>query len=637
MNRYSCLLILAILILGNSELFSQKEPFIVKRVSFSSGIDDEFSPVFYKDGIVFCSNKRDNSLIVFKGDESRLFNMFYTAARGKNNWIQPSLFSKELKTGLNAGPATFNPSGNIMYFNRNNHVVNGIRNVSDTTNKLGIFSAEKVNGIWSGVKPFSRNDPSYTFCTPSITSDGKRIYFSSDMPGGFGGMDLYYCDSLDTGWSPPVNLGPVLNTPKNESFPFAAVFGKLYFSSDGHEGFGGKDIYYSLELNGQWINPVHLDSALNSPFDDFGIIADSSFSKGYFSSNRLKTDDIFSFSLAPEEFTLCDTLLENNYCFTFFDERHRLSDTAQLIYSWDFGNGIVKKGEEVNHCFPGPGKYSVSLSIFDKLTRDTISNRVKYNLNLEEKDQPCILAPNTGFVRKQINYNGIVTGLKDFRISGVFWDFGKGFIPGGEKMTMSFPKEGEYTIRLGLTGEKDSLGNSARLCVMRKIRIYGSSGDAEQVKGKEDKGLNTETDPQMKEERILKCFAFLMKDLSGNQKNMLKDKLAEINGRTLVFKRDGLTRSSEYTLPVVADILNNDSSIRLEIIVHSIDPDAKADGISLSGGLAGELGFRLRSLKVSDKQVGFTGSDSLTFSFGEPALDNHDDKEGFVEFIFMKK
>lgn len=637
MNRYSCLLIVAILILGNAELLSQRETFVVKRVSFSSGIDDEFSPVFFKDGIVFCSNKRDNSLIVFKGDESRLFNMFYTAARGKNSWSQPSLFSKEIKTGLNVGPATFSPSGNIMYFNRNNLEVNGLRNVSDTTNKLGIFSAELVNGIWSDAIPFSRNNASYTFCTPSLSTDGKRIYFSSDMPGGFGGMDLYYCDSLNTGWSQPVNLGPVLNTSKNESFPFAAVFGKLYFSSDGHEGFGGKDIYYSLELNGQWINPVHLDSALNSPFDDFGIVADSSFSRGYFSSNRLKTDDIFSFSVAPEEFTVCDTLLENKYCFTFFDERHRLSDTVQLTYSWDFGNGIVKNGEEVNHCFPGPGKYSVSLSIFDKLTRDTISDRVKYDLNLEEKDQPYILAPNAGFARKQFNYNGIVTGLKDFRVSGVFWDFGNGFIPGGEKMTMSFPKEGEYKIRLGLTGEKDSLGNTARRCVMREIRIYGSSGDAEQVKVKEYKGLNQETVPQINGEIILKSYVFLMKDLSGNQKNMLEDRLAGINDRNLVFKRDGLTRSSEYILPVVAGILNNDSSIRLEIVVHSDEPGTEAGNMNLAGRLAGELGFRMRDLKVSDKQFGFTGSDSRTFSFSEPGPDSFDVKEGFVEFIFMKK
>jgi hypothetical protein len=250
MSRYYFIIILAITLLRGGPLFSQKESFVVKRAPFSSGINDEFSPVYYKDGIVYCSNQRDNSLIVFKGDESRLFNVFHVKARGKNSWSKPTTFSKELNSGVNIGPVTFNSAGNIMYFNRNNSAGKGLRNVSDTSNKLGIYCTEAVNGLWTGIKPFPYNDPLHSFCTPSLAPDGKRIYFSSDMPGGYGGMDLYYCDSLVRGWSRPVNLGPVINTQKNESFPFAGVFGKLYFASDGHNGFGGKDLYYSIEING---------------------------------------------------------------------------------------------------------------------------------------------------------------------------------------------------------------------------------------------------------------------------------------------------------------------------------------------------------------------------------------------------
>jgi hypothetical protein len=472
MKRLNCLIFIAILLFGNAEVFSQKEAFIVKKVSFSSGIDDEFSPVFYRNGVVFCSNQRDNSVIVFKGEGSRLFNMFYTVPRGKSGWGQPVLFSKELKTSVNVGPSTFNSSGNIMYFNRNNSIISGLKNVSDTTNKLGIYISESVNGIWTNVKPFPKNDPLFTFCTPSLSPDGKRIYFSSDLPGGYGGMDLYYCDSLKSGWSEPVNLGPSVNTSKNESFPFAALAGKLYFASDGHEGFGGKDIYYSLEINNKWINPVHLDSAINTPYDDFGLVADSSISKGYFSSNRFKTDDIFSFTSAPEVFSVCDSIIANNYCFTFFDERQRLVDSTPVVYLWDFGEGIVKKGREVKHRFKGAGDYTVKLSILDLMTGDTISKRVRYDLKLEDIDQPVISSPDNGFAGQQIELNGVLTGVKDFSIKGVFWDFGNGFIPGGEEMKWMYKKAGEYTVKLGITGEKDSEGKVSRRCVMKKIRIY---------------------------------------------------------------------------------------------------------------------------------------------------------------------
>ena len=191
------------------------------------------------------------------------------------------------------------------------------------------------------------------------------------MPGGIGGMDLYYCDRHNNDWDQPVNLGPVINTSKNESFPFACKYGKLFFASDGHEGFGGKDLFYTQEINGEWIVPVHLDSAINSTADDFGLVIDSTFENGYFSTNRLKTDDIFSFSSAPVEFTNCDTIKENNYCFTFYDEQHQLIDTIPVIYQWDFGDGIIRIGKEVKHCFPGPGEYSVKLNIIDELTGDT--------------------------------------------------------------------------------------------------------------------------------------------------------------------------------------------------------------------------------------------------------------------------
>jgi len=470
MSKYFYIILL-ITLFTKAELHAQSQRFMVKPAPFSSRINDEFSPVFYKGGIVFCSNRSDNSLVSYKDEQNRLFKIFYVMKKGSTGWDQPKILAKEITTAFNDGPVTFNENGNIMYYSRNNSIENSLRNISDTSNKLGIYSAELINGIWINIKPFTFNILLYSFCTPALTPDGERIYFSSDMPGGIGGMDLYYCDRRNNEWDKPVNLGPVINTAKNESFPFACKYGKLFFASDGHNGFGGKDLFYTQEINGEWITPVHLDSAINSAADDFGLVTDSTFENGYFSTNRRKTDDIFSFSSAPVEFMNCDTIKEKNYCFTFYDEKQRLIDTIQATYKWDFGDGIIRIGKEVKHCFPGPGKYSVKLTIIDELTGDSIAKQVEYKVELKNIRQAVIKSDDAGIVDKPISFEGVITDFKGINITDLFWDFGEGFKSGGQIMNHTFKKKGEYMVKLGLLAEKDSLGVVQKTCVMKKIKI----------------------------------------------------------------------------------------------------------------------------------------------------------------------
>jgi hypothetical protein len=455
----------------NTELNAQSDSYIVMPAPFCSRICDEFSPVFYKGGIVFCSNERDNSLVSYRDEQNRLFKIFFVTKRGRNGWNHPKILAKEITTAFNDGPATFNEKANIIYYTRNNSIENAWRNISDTSNKLGIYSAEFIDGKWTNIIPFIYNNPHYSFCTPALTPDGERIYFSSDIPGGNGGMDLYYCDRNNNSWDQPVNLGPSINTNKNESFPFASKYGKLYFASDGLKGLGGKDLFYTQQINGEWIVPVHLDSAINSPDDDFGIVVDSTSENGFFSTNRLKSDDIFSFSSAPIEFTSCDTAKENNYCFTFYDEKQQLLDTVKAIYQWTFGDGIIHIGKEVRHCFPGPGKYSISLTIIDELTGDTIAKSVEYKAELENINQAYIGSDKIGMVDKSMSFNGVTSDLKGIRITDFFWNFGDGFEQGGQSKSHTFKKKGEYTVKLGLLSEKDSLGVVGKRCIIKKIKI----------------------------------------------------------------------------------------------------------------------------------------------------------------------
>ena len=125
------------------------------------------------------------------------------------------------------------------------------------------------------------------------------MYFSSNKEGGYGGLDLYKSQFLNGRWSEPTNLGPTINTAKNEVFPFIHENGSLYFASNGHGGYGGLDVFSSVQSSGQWRTPVNAESPINSLYDDFGFILDQNGANGYFSSSRPKgngKDDIYRFS-----------------------------------------------------------------------------------------------------------------------------------------------------------------------------------------------------------------------------------------------------------------------------------------------------------------------------------------------------
>ena len=617
----------------NAELNAQPQRFIIKPASFSSRINDEFSPVFYKGGIVFCSNQSDGSVVGYKDDQNRLFNIFYVTRKG-TGWSYPKIFAKEIKSGFNDGPVTFNCNGDIMYYSRNNSIENHLRNISDNSNKLGIYSAELLNGKWTNIRPFRYNNPEYTFCTPALTPDGDRIYFASDMPGGSGGMDLYYCNRKNNDWDQPVNLGPVINTIKNESFPFACKYGKLYFASDGHKGFGGKDLFYTQEINGKWIVPVNLDSTINSASDDFGIVIDSTFENGYFSTNRRKTDDIFSFSSPSVVFSTCDTIKENNYCFTFYDEQHQANDTVPVVYQWDFGDGIIRTGAEVKHCFPGPGDYAVKLSITDKLTGNIISKQAIYKAELENQDQAYINSGNIGIVNELMPFEGVTADLKGLRITDYFWDFGDGFKQGGPNMNKTFNKDGEYIVRLGLIAKKDSMGIVPGKCFLKKIKVFDSYRELKLKREKTEEIAIVKRDSANTKLNTLQTSIYLMDDLYEKQKVKISEGLMELGKSSIRFDKFGIIPSSFPFLEKIAGILAANPDIRLDVVLYPIEDETGGNKMTLSQ-MAQELTFYFKTKEINKNAIHVKGL-SLPMQIFKPPVPDNKTVDGSLELIFMK-
>ena len=226
LNRMKNFLIILLLALMHN-LSAQTETYTVTKAPFSSDMYDEFCPVFYKNGIVFTSNRKSASVSEYEtASGSSTFDIKYVDTTGKVTWRKTQLFSKQLMTPLNEGPVTFNSTYDTIYFARNLMVDGKSSELSTPRNKIGIFTANLNGNSWTRIRELRFNNEWYNISTPWLSSDSKRLFFASDKPDGYGGSDLYFCNWQGDYWGEPVNMGPVINTPGNEAYPYVNPAGE---------------------------------------------------------------------------------------------------------------------------------------------------------------------------------------------------------------------------------------------------------------------------------------------------------------------------------------------------------------------------------------------------------------------------
>lgn len=265
-----------------------------------------FSPVWYKDGIVFTSD-RNSKAKSYEWTGKPFLEMYYSKGSLESGFASPTALSG-INGAYHDGPATFNATGDTMYFTRNNYMKKKVQKSSEDVVDLKIYRAVKKDTTWTGLTEFDYNSKEYSTGHPALNSNGTKMYFASDMPGGMGGTDLYVTEKINNAWSKPVNLGPSINTPYNDMFPMIWKDSILYFSSEGHYNMGGLDIFSSTKEGSSWSEPRNMGYPLNTSYDDFGVALNDSGSAGILSSNRnsknTTEDNLYTFTINDIRFTL---------------------------------------------------------------------------------------------------------------------------------------------------------------------------------------------------------------------------------------------------------------------------------------------------------------------------------------------
>ena len=283
--------------------------FTIENLDLNSRFSD-FGTSFYKKGIVFASSRGEGKL--YKWNEQPFLDLFYLEENGDS----PKRFSTTLNTKFHESSTSFTNDGKTIYFTRNNYINGKKRKSSDKVVGLKIYKATlNDDGNWTNITSMPFNNDEYNVAHPALSLDNKKLYFASDMPGTRGKSDIFVVDVLEDGsYGEPTNLGDVINTEGRENFPYVSNNGTLYFSSDGHQGLGGLDIFYA-NLNTDIEKIENLGKPINSSRDDFEFIIDEFTNLGYLTSNRYNgkgDDDIYKFEREICNQLVAGTVVDKN-------------------------------------------------------------------------------------------------------------------------------------------------------------------------------------------------------------------------------------------------------------------------------------------------------------------------------------
>ncbi|MEX0983345.1 MAG: PKD domain-containing protein [Bacteroidales bacterium] len=446
----------------------------VSRLPFSTGPYWESAPVPYRDSIVYISNRPSSSFVRYTNEDNQPFtNIFLVEKKGEDSWSSPDFLSETFQTNFDDGPVTFAQDYQLICFYQAYVAELGESGRRSNPNG-GLYFSRRVSGGWTDPEPFEHNDYNYSYYTPWLTEDGTALYFSANLDDSRGDYDIYVSRLVNNSWTIPENLGDQVNTTEREWFPFLhEESGRFYFSSNGHDSFGGFDLFYCNDINGVLSSAIKLPPPINSGADDFALFMYGDFSEGYFSSDRIGgTPDIYRFFSNFPKFEFPRPIQRNRFCFRLRENSLDTIDYTLFDYEWVINDTLDIPGHDIKYCFPGPGDYHLSFNVTNKLTDSVMYDVASLSLQLQLTEQPVITAPDTVAVNQEIYFSSEETYLPEFDIDAYYWDFGDGMKATGKTTTHVFSYPGDFTVVLGVEERvRNRRFEPERIAVFRKIVV----------------------------------------------------------------------------------------------------------------------------------------------------------------------
>lgn len=422
-----------------------------------------------KDHVLFSSSRKEPLIIERRAawNNQPFLDLYKARVTSTGSLEEPVLLPGNVNSRFHEGPATASTDGSFIWFTRNNYWKGRSQRSQRGVSRLGIFKGEERDSAYMESERFLFNNPEVSVAHPALSPSGRKLLFVSDMPGGYGGTDLYQCEWQDGQWSEPVNLGPAINTAHDEAYPFMAADGTLYFASNGHPGLGGFDIYMATKgVDSGFAGAMNIGSPVNGTHDDFGFIIDPLNKHGFFTSNRpggMGGDDIYGFEmLAPlEERYLCAGVV--------IDQEHETPAIgAEVLLYDDAGKLVDQMATDAKGEYSFPVRKGVTYKIVARMEgrfdgEQHVSTEDIERRQIITRDIP--LVPDAGIwlrgTLREKGQAGFVAGAKvsvvnlttfhtEERMSGEGGDFSLR-LPGNEEFEVLIEKPGFFSMSVPIS------------------------------------------------------------------------------------------------------------------------------------------------------------------------------------------
>ncbi len=424
----------------------------IQKLKFGSSTSSEMAP-FYKDSVLYFSSNKKNSWVVSYYDQNKesLYHIYQVNLLSDSSFSKPSPFMLEKVSPFNTGSIYISKDGKECYVTKNHFDTYKEALRGKNNEFMGIYSSYKSATGWDKAVGMPFNSlRDYNTGQPTFTPDGNTMFFVSDTRYGQGKCDIFYSEKKNGTWTDAQNLGKVINTVGNEVFPYFHPSGKLFFASDGYNGKGGLDIYYSVKGVDGWSTPLAYDDDINSEGNDFGFYLSEDETWGVFASNRNGPNDkLYRFDKVVPTFDSCRVQIEDSFCYTLFEDGPYKSDQKNLVYKWSFGDGVTGQGDTIDHCFPGPGSFHIKLDVYDLLTKVELFTVAEYDVDIKRSQQIYIKAKKTVKVNELVTLDVSQSFLGDFVPKDYYWQLGDGSSQKGITIQHVFKEKGTYLVSCG--------------------------------------------------------------------------------------------------------------------------------------------------------------------------------------------